>query len=116
MLRFLVLAMTVCAGVLPAAGLSEVQSIVSYECKTGECDLECWGPGGTLAFQYSNLTVFQFKDHPRRLWLGVNGAQYVLGDDFTCMFEGTPSIKLTTSPLGPPPTPPKVCIGSVCTP
>lgn len=101
----------------PALALSEIQGLVEYTCPAGQtCKAECTGPNTSFAVTYQQLTVFQWKDHVRRLWLAVNNEQFVLGDDTTCKFQGTPRFQFSSSPLGPPPQPPCVCIGNQCTP
>lgn len=78
------------------------------------------GNDGNIDLTYRKLTVFQLKDHPRRLWIDVNNTEYVLGDDTSCKFEGTPSFGVQTSPLGTSPLQPPpqqcICIGGHCNP
>lgn len=100
---------------MPANAYSEMQPLVEYVC-TQDCTLKCWGTDGNIDLTYRTLTVFQWKDHPRRLWIAVGNTQYVLGDDTSCKFEGKPTFQFQTSPLGPPVAPQCICIGSQCTP
>lgn len=97
-----------------ASALSEIQALVQYDC-TQDCNLKCWGTEGSIDLTYRTLTVFQWKEHPRRLWITVNNTQYVLGDDTSCKFEGTPKYKFTTIDI-PPVRPPCICIGGQCNP
>lgn len=101
-------------GSLQANALSEIQPLVQYDC-TQDCNLKCWGTEGNIDVTYRTLTVFQWKDHPRRLWIAVNNTQYALGNDTSCKFEGTLTFKFQTSPI-PPVTPPCICLGNQCTP
>jgi len=111
----------VCIGVAalsgqPARALSEMTAIVQYDCQQAQCSLKCWGTGGNIEFTYRSVTVFQWKEHPRRLWISSDSGQYVVGDDTSCKFEGTPKFKYETVPLGPPPQPQCTCIGNQCFP
>jgi hypothetical protein len=115
MFRLLTLIAFLSLGALPAKALSEMQGLVQYDC-TQNCNLKCWGTAGNIDLTYRTLLVFQWKDHVRRLWISVNDTQYVLGDDTSCKFEGTPKFKFQTSPLGPQPAPQCTCIGSQCFP
>lgn len=101
----------------PTFALSEIGTLVQYDCEAGQtCNAQCTGPSVNLSFpNYRNLTVFQWKDHVRRLWIAVGNKHYVLGDDTNCTFEGKPTWKYETSPI-PQPHPGCTCIGNVCTP
>jgi hypothetical protein len=115
MFRLLALIALLSFGALPAKALSEMQGLVQFDC-TQDCSLKCWGTAGNIDLTYRTLLVFQWKDHVRRLWIAVNNTQYVLGDDTSCRFEGTPRFKFQTSPLGPPPSQQCICIGGQCLP
>ena len=116
MFRLLTLLAVLTFASLPAKGLSELQGLVQYDC-TQDCNLKCWGPEGNIDLTYRTLTVFQWKDHVRRLWISVNNTNYVLGDDTSCRFEGTPKFEYQRSNLNQPPISPQcICIGNQCTP
>jgi hypothetical protein len=114
--RLLVVAFAALAlGTLRADAQSEIGVLVTYDCEQPTCTLRCTGDNTNIAENYKRATVFQWKDHVRRLWISVNNVQYVLGDDATCKFEGKPTFKWATSPL-PQPTPACNCIGNQCFP
>jgi hypothetical protein len=115
MRRLLIAALYLGLSVAPAAALSEMEGLVQYDCQTPSCNLACTGPNTNLAAAYRTLFVFQWKSHPRRLWIAVNDAQHVLGDAVTCRFEGKATFQFGSSPL-PPPNPGCTCIGNQCTP
>lgn len=98
-----------------ALALSEMSTLVQYECEASSCTATCVGPNTNLTLNYKQATVFQWTDHPRRLWVALADGHHVLGDDVTCRFEGKPTFKFGTSPL-PPVHPPCICIDNVCTP
>lgn len=111
MRRFLLTALFLGPCAAPASALSEMQSLVQYDCQQPTCSLQCTGPNTNLTLTYRTLTVFQWKNHARRLWIAVNDTHHVLGDDMTCKFEGRPTFEYGSSPL-PPVKPPCVCIGN----
>jgi hypothetical protein len=115
MFRLLILLAFVSLGAVSANAYSEIQGLVRYDC-TQDCTLQCWGTGVNIQLKYRTLTVFQWKDHVRRLWIGLADAQYVLGDDTTCRFEGKPTFQFETSQFGPQPNPQCICFGNVCNP
>jgi hypothetical protein len=99
----------------PAAALSQIQSLVQYDCQAASCKAVCTGPNTGFTVDYRTLTVFQWKAHIRRLWLAANDRHIVLGDDVSCTFEGRPTFEFDSSPL-PPVKPACTCIGNQCTP
>jgi hypothetical protein len=111
MWRVLTLALLLVAGVAHAQ-VKQEDRLSHFGCgATPACDLKCWGPGGTtIQVEYREAYVYQFKEHPRRLWLSVDGRRYVLGDSETCQFGNPPTV-----PINPPP-PQCTCIGGVCNP
>jgi hypothetical protein len=116
MRRFLMAAVFTALCTSPAGALSEMQALVQYDCQAQACTAQCTGPQTNFSVAYQTLTVFQWKDHVRRIWIAANAEQYLLGDDTTCKFEGRPTFQFNTSPLGPPPAPQCVCIGAQCNP
>jgi hypothetical protein len=115
MRRILMLALLLGMGAVPVKAFSEIQLLVQYDCQKPTCNLVCTGPNANLALTYSTLTVFQWKNHVRRLWISVNDTHHVLGDDMTCKFEGRPNFEFGSSPL-PPVKPPCNCSGNQCNP
>ncbi len=71
-----------------------------FGCGPTKCDLVCRLAGQEVNLKYDVVYVYQFKEHPRRLWMSVDGRRYFLGDDDSCRFGNPP-----TSPIDAP-TPP----------
>jgi hypothetical protein len=120
------LAMTSVVSAQEARLLSQANILANFVCPSAPCATTCEGPGGDLTITAREVLVFQFTAHPRRVWLNADGVHYLLGDDHSCKFGGTPSSPVVfvpstppppppkTSPLGPPPKKPGTCIGDAC--
>jgi hypothetical protein len=94
-------------------GLQSIEKLSIFRCESGKtCSLKCWGAGGDLTDSYKELLVYQFKDHPRRLWLILdNQRNYVAAVDQTCKFEGILSVGgVADTTLSPSAAPPQVSI------
>jgi hypothetical protein len=63
--------------------------LAEFDCQSGiTCTLKCWGAAGELTATYKTLVVYQYKEHPTRLWYLVDTKRYIAGVDQTCSFEG----------------------------
>jgi hypothetical protein len=98
---FIVLAFIIMGGAAAAQTIQvKPEDMISYfKCANQTCDLKCWGTGGNIDAKYKEMYVYQFKQHPTRLWLNVDGTRYVLGDNMTCKFGSQP-----TGITAPPPS------------
>lgn len=99
---------------------SPADLLEDFTCPGQSCQTECVGPGGPLAFGAKDVKVYQYSEHPRRLWLDADGQVYVLGDDDRCHFGGNANVPFATQPIQSsplqPPQPACICIGGQCTP
>lgn len=105
-----VLAFVFCGSAWAADGLKPIDQMLKFSCPAGQsCKVKCWGAGGDLDQSYTNVLIYQFKDHPTRMWLYVDDKySFVLGVDQTCKFDGTllvggvPPIDLKPTPSPTP--------------
>src|SRR3979490_1126171 len=96
--------------------------IYDFRCDApSKCTLKCWNSGALVEEKYNALKVYQFKEHPTRIWYSIEGVPHILGADATCNFGALP-----VTPIGPGPSstpqgaslegakPGTVCIGDQC--
>lgn len=63
--------------------------LARFDCQAGlTCTLKCWGAGGDIETTYRSLSVYQYKEHPTRMWYLADAKRYVAALDQTCSFEG----------------------------
>ena len=86
------------------------------------CTMRCWSGGEKVEFKYNELIVFQYKEHPRRIWFTADKKPGILGDDATCDFGHYPSVPIGRPSSGsaiPPISldglkPGTACVGEAC--
>jgi hypothetical protein len=46
--------------------------------------------------KYKEIVVYQYKEHPKRIWMSVDGWPYLLGQSDGCKFGNPPSTPLAS--------------------
>jgi hypothetical protein len=86
--------------------------LAQFDCQAGStCTLKCWGAGGDILTTYRSLVVYQYKEHPTRMWYLADTKRYVAAIDQTCSFEGQmQGAMIPPTPLNRPDRPGTVII------
>ena len=86
------LSIAVSLAVASSGALAQVKTpdwLAQFDCPAGSaCTLKCWGAGGDINTTYKSLLVYQYKEHPTRLWYLTDTKRYIGAIDQTCSFEG----------------------------
>jgi hypothetical protein len=127
MLRSLALLTLLLSGVPARAQYKAEDVIYDFKCaEASKCALKCWNSGTMVEEKYVTLRVYQYKEHPRRIWYKADGIPHILGDDSTCNFGALPVTPIGPTPQGTTPGTPvpstsldtfkpgKSCIGAQC--
>jgi hypothetical protein len=75
--------------------------IYDFKCDApSTCTLRCWNSGTLVEEKYNVLKVYQYKEHPTRIWYSINSIPHILGADATCNFGALPVTPIGGTPAG----------------